>query len=175
MKRILFALFSLIFVALEVPVVTAEELPAMSFERLAVGAGANYVGRFQGGEEPLPSPDHEWEGGLYAAYTLVPRAALVGSVERGWDTKRLEYLPGINVRLTSPGAPIAFGLKAAYRMYDGDPVPTYDKEWIVGMTAAKRLQSWLLLTGSLDYGLDNQHTKLAAGLRVAHSFAKGGY
>jgi hypothetical protein len=160
------------------PAAADDVLPAIDWQRITVGAGANYVGRFDAGDEPLPEPDHEWELGLYGAYTLVPRLALVASAERGFDTKRWELGPGINLRLTERGAPVSFGLKAAYRIYsaEGDVLPpTFGKEWIVALNAGRALTDWLVLAASCDYALDNQQFKLAGGLRVAHAFARGGF
>lgn len=154
----------------------AEPVFIASLDRVAVGAGLNYVGRFDTGTEPVPDPDHEWEGGLYGSYVLVPRLAVTVQAERGFDVKRWEFLaPGLNLRLSGPSDPVSFALKAGYRTYSSEAgqVPAFGKEWIVGMTAGKALTDWLLVTGALDYGLDNKQTKLSGGLRLAHAFGEG--
>jgi hypothetical protein len=153
-------------------------VPALSLERVELGAGLNYVWHVQGGIEPVPAFAHEWEAGLYGAYVLVPRASLVGHIAYGFDNKLTRVEPGIRVRLTQPNDPVAFSFGANYAIWSaqgGAVPPKFLKEFEVGAYMGKALAPWALVTASSAYGLDNKRVRVEAGIRLAHSFAKGGF
>jgi len=79
--------------------------PAVSISRFSLAAGAGYEWVSAAGDEPAPTPLHEWVVGIYGAYNLfsVPegpgRTSLIGSIAYPVDSKLVRSQIGIRISI----------------------------------------------------------------------------